>query len=182
MDLLSIQTKKAVLCWIAVPASLLFSCSKAVNSPQQVVDAFLSDIRSGSLTSLDTLVDWPGVALKESYVPDSYFKSLNQAAKDSVASSYREYFRISHLPALSKASLKIDQVSVMRKQAEGWLEMSFPSGPGQTARINKCSIKLVYEPAASRWTIVDMGKVLELAQAGADYDSRRYYLQEPANP
>lgn len=173
---------KSALRWIAVPVLLLAGCSKAVNSPQQVVDVFLSEIRSGSLASLDTLVDWAGVAHKESYVPDSFFKTLDPASRDSLGVSFREFFRIKHLPALSAASFKIDQVSVMRKQAEGWLEMSLPPGPGQTARINKCSIKMVYDTDTRRWSIVDMGKVLELAQAGADYDSRRYYLQEPANP
>ncbi|MCE5271610.1 hypothetical protein LLH00_10050 [bacterium] len=185
MDLLSgpVRSKLSVSLLVLLGAGLLScGCSKAVNSPEQVSRVFVEALRSGSTATLDTLVDWERVVLQDNYVTDSYFSALGQSGKDSVTASYRAIFRDTVIPLFARAKISIVQVAVMRKEAEGWLEIEFQSQSGQIAEANKCSISLVYRPNTRHWRIVDLGKVLELARAGVDYDSKHYYLQQPANP
>jgi len=185
MDLLSgpVRSKLGVSALALLGAVLLAGgCSRAVNSPEQVTRVFVEALRTGSTAALDTLVDWERVALKDNYVTDSYFSALGQAGKDSVTTSYREVFRDNVIPLFAQATISVVQVAVMRKNAEGWLEIAFQAQNGQPAAVNKCSISLIYQPETRHWRIVDLGTVLDLARAGGDYDSKRYYLQQQANP
>lgn len=167
---------------LVTPALLLLclminGCSRSINSPREVTELLIEGLRSSSTSMIDTLVDWKSVALRASFVTESYFNSQDNEGKEDVAREYRELFFTRYLPLLGPAEYRITQVGEARGDAESWMVVRFPENAGGTGPGHEMAVSLKYYRDRQRWMISDLGDLARLGILDGRFDPRHFYLQ-----